>query len=252
MFVASSLTRELEFRANFLAKVLHNCVWILFFVVMILVIYRNTDDVAGWSRGDALVLVGTCMGLSAITSGFFIALHEVPEQVRKGTLDFVLTKPVDSQAWVSLRKFQFDHVGTLLAAGATVAIGLAQAGSSPDAQQWTGYGLMAFCALAIVYAFNVAITTLGIWFVRVENLWVLGETAMDVARYPIDIYGARIQRFLTFVFPLALIGSLPTKQLVHGFDGRMVAVSATYAVVSLIGTRYLWKFALRFYTSASS
>jgi ABC-2 type transport system permease protein len=112
-FFVSSFARELEFRANFIAKVGQNVVWIFFFILILLVIYRNTNSVAGWSRGDAFVLAATCFFMNAAFSAFFMSLTEIPEQVRRGTLDFVLTKPVDTQFWISTRKFNFDQIGTL-------------------------------------------------------------------------------------------------------------------------------------------
>ena len=114
-FFISSFARELEFRANFFAKIAQNAIWIGFFVLILLVIYRNTDSVAGWSRGAAFILAATCFLMNSVHSALFFSLNEIPEQVRKGTLDFVITKPIDTQFWVSSRKFNFDQIGTLVA-----------------------------------------------------------------------------------------------------------------------------------------
>lgn len=251
-FFASSLVRELEFRANFFAKVLQNLVWIGFFLMILLVIYRNTDSVAGWSRSDAFILAATCFLMNALSSGFFFSLVEIPEQVRMGTLDFVITRPIDSQFWVSTRRFNFNEIGVLAAGVSMVAYGVIQGGLTPSAVQWMAYLALIPASLAIFYSFNLALMTLGIWLVRVDNLWVLGESIMQIARYPMDIYQGTLQRAFVFFVPLAFLATVPAKQLVLGFDGPMLMLGLAWAAVFLVLSRAFWRFALRHYASASS
>ncbi len=251
-FFSSALIRETEFRANFFAKVGENLVWMTFFVMIVLVIYRNTDSVAGWSRGDAFILVATCFLLEAMHSALFMSLLEIPEQIRQGTLDFVLVKPVDPQFWVSTRRFNFSQGGTLIAGVAMVTIGIVQTGLHPDAAQWSAYALGVMSALALFYSLNLCLMTLGIWLVRVDNLWVLGESVLQVARFPLDIFQLSLRRLLTYAFPLGFLATVPTRQLTQGLDATMVAVGVIYAIVALVGARIFWRFALTRYQSASS
>lgn len=250
-FFVSSFTRELEFRANFFAKILQNLVWILFFLLIVLVIYANTDSVAGWSRGETFVLMATCIVLSAVTSGFFLSLHDIPEQVRRGTLDFVITKPVDTQFWVSTRRFNFDQIGTLLAGFALAGVGAYQAGLTPSFAQWIGYLTLALAAVVIFYSLNLFLMTLGIWLVRVDNLWVLADTVIEVSRFPIDIYGPRLSSVFTFALPLAFIATIPTRQLIESPQPAMIALGLGWALAAFLIARWFWRFALRHYTSAS-
>lgn len=251
-FFRSSLIRELEFRANFFAKIGQNVVWIGFFLLILLVIYSNTKSVAGWSRGDAFVLAATCFSMNAFVSAFFMSLQEIPNQVRQGTLDFVITKPVDTQFWISLRRFNFDQIGTLLAGIAMLIVGVSSAGIHPDALQWLGYALLVAASTAVFYAFNLFLMTLGIWLVRVDNLWVLGETVMQVARYPVDIYSIGLQRLFIYGIPLAFLATMPASQLVKGFDSNMVGLGCIWGVALLALSRLFWRYALRHYSSASS
>lgn len=251
-FFVSSFARELEFRANFIAKVAQNCVWVFFFVMILLVIYRNTNTVAGWSKGDAFILAASCFLMNAVIGALFLSLMEIPQQVRQGTLDFVITKPIDTQFWVSTRKFNFDQIGSLLAGFVMVWYGLFVTGARPSLEQWIAYVLLVAGSLAIFYSFYLILMTLGIWLVRVDNLWVLGESVMQVARYPMDIYSATIQRFFTFLVPLAFVATIPARQLVRGFNPAMLSVGLAWAVASVVFARWFWNFALRHYTSASS
>ncbi len=190
--------------------------------------------------------------MDAIIAAFFMSLMEIPQQVRQGTLDFVISKPIDSQFWISSRKFNFDQVGTLLAGMTMVGVGVVTSGLHPSALQWLAYLGLVASGLCIFYSFNLMLMTLGIWLVRVDNLWVLGESVMQVARYPMDIYGTVVQRVFTFVVPLAFLATMPARQLVKGLDLSTVGLGLLWAAVFVFSARYFWRFALTHYSSASS
>jgi len=251
-FFTSSFARELEFKANFIAKLGQNLMWIFFFVMILLVVYGNTKSVAGWDRGDAFVLGATIFLMNAVFNAFFFSLQDIPSQIRLGTMDFVVTKPMDTQFWVSSRRFNFDQIGTVFAGIVMLVVGISSAHLHPSYLGWVSFVLLIFGALAIFYSFNLALMTSAIWLVRVDNLWVLGESLIGVARYPVDIYGSGLRRFLTNVVPLAFLATVPARQLVTGPDGSAVAEGAVWAVVVLAISRLFWRRAMKSYSSASS
>lgn len=251
-FFLSSLQRELEFRANFIAKILQNIVWMVFFLLVILVIYRNTDHVAGWNRGQAFVLAATVFLLEAISRTLFNSLIEIPEQVRKGTLDFVVTKPIDCQFWITMRRFNFDQIGSIVAGIGMLCYGVASSGIQTNAINWFGYLILFSCAVVIYNSFMTILMTLGIWLVRVDNLWVLGETVQQVARYPIDIFQPNIRAFLTYGLPLAFIATMPALQLMKAPQWQVLLTGMVWAIALFIVSRTYWTFAMKHYSSASS
>ena len=250
-FALSSIQREIEFKANFFAKIGQNVVWLGFFMVVLLVVYSRTESVAGWSRGASVVLSATVFLMGALSTGLFFSLTEIPEQVRKGTLDFVLTRPVDSQFWVSLRRLAPEQAGVALIGFAMVVIGLRLDGLAPSPAQWAAWAGLVLCALALFYSFNLALMTTGVWFVRVDNLFILSETTQQVARYPMDMYGPFLARALTFAVPLGLLGTVPARALVRGVDAGALLAALSWAVAALIFSRLFWRYATRHYGSAS-
>ena len=251
-FFVSSFARELEFRANFFAKIFQNAIWISFFLLILLVIYRNTDSVAGWGRGDSFILAATIFMMTSVGTAIFMSIMEIPQQVRMGTLDFIVTKPIDSQFWISTRRFNFDKVGTFVAGIVMLVVGVMQSQASPNAVDWACYLVLTIASLVIYYSVSLILMTTGVWLVRVDNLWVLTETMTDVARFPIDIYGSGIRSFLTFVLPMAFVATIPASQLVHGANLTMTLLGIVWAAFFFWLAREFWKFAMRHYTSASS
>ena len=251
-FFTSSLARELEFKANFIAKLGQNTMWIFFFLMILFVVYSRTTSIAGWNRGEAFVLAATVFMMNAIFNALFFSLQEIPTQIRLGTMDFVVTKPIDSQFWVSTRKFNFDQIGTIIAGTVMLTIGINIANVHPGMLQWVAFVVLLAASTIIFYAFNLALMTTAIWLVRVDNLWVLGESLIGVARYPIDIYESGLKRLLTFVVPLAFLATIPSSELVRGFDLASLGEGVLWAFVVLALSRTFWRKAMQSYTSASS
>lgn len=250
--LSSALIRELEFRANFFAKVVQNLVWVGFGILILVVIYQNTQSVAGWTRGQAFLLAATCTFIGSVTYAFFVGLQDIPEMVRQGTLDFMIVRPADSMFLVSLRRFNFDQIGGVLSAIGMIVYGISQLGTLPSPVQILAYSVMLFSGIVIFYAFKLALMTTGIWFVKVDNLWVVSEMVDQISRYPIDIFGQAARRFFTNFVPLAFIATLPSEQLFRPVNFAIVGGSMVWAIAFLGFSRWFWLFAMRYYGSASS
>ena len=248
-FLRSALIRELEFKANFFAKIIQNVVWLGFFLMLVSVFFGHSTEMAGWGRGETLVLGATVYIMGAICTAFFPGLNEIAEMVRTGTLDFVITRPIDSQFWVSMRKFNFDQIGTVVAGFAMLAVGV---GHLPSLAQVGAYVLGMFTAIALFYALNLVLMTTSIWFIRLDNLFVLSESVTNVARFPLTIYPSGLQRFLTYVVPLGFLGTIPTGQLMRRVDLPLLTWGLGWTLVALVGSRWFWRYALSRYASASS
>ncbi len=251
-FFLSSLARELEFRVNFLAKILRNLTWAVFFSLIVLVIFQRTKTVAGWTLNEMLVLTATSFLTYSIHAVFATSLSELPQQIRLGTLDFVVTKPVDSQFWVSSRRFSFDRVADIFVQGSVIAWFGSKITPAPDALQWAGFVWLLLCGVAIFYGITLLLMTLSIYFVRVDNLWVLGEMVFDVSRYPLEIFPRLTQRIMLFGLPLGAVAYVPTMILRTGWSPQLLAIGTSWAVFMLVATRLFWRRALRDYSSASS
>ncbi len=114
------MAQPLEYRADLLAKTLMSAFWLVWAAVGVSVYFRYTGDIAGWSHGGVLVVVGLFFAVNGIRQAFLEPnLALMREYVRRGTLDHVLTQPVDSQVLVSLRHVDMhilvgaDELGTV-------------------------------------------------------------------------------------------------------------------------------------------
>jgi ABC-2 type transport system permease protein len=252
-FFLSSLQREMEFRANFVAKVAQDLIWVVTFVLLLEVIFRNTATVRGWTKEDTYLLAATCFIVEGLVGAFLSASTvEIPQKVRQGTLDFDIVKPIDSQFLACARRFNFDQLGTVIAGFAIALIASRSANIELTLGGVSAYLVLVGSACVIYGSFLLMLMTTAVWFVRVDNLWVLGDLAIALARYPIDIFDAAAKAVLTFVVPLAFLATVPVRVLSGTPNAVWLALGVAWAAVFLILARWFWRFALRYYTSASS
>jgi len=253
VFWENCLAREMEFRANFWANVVTNTGWLFFFVAFMKVIYLNTQRVAGWTEGEALVLTGTygvVQGLFGIVA--YQNLSRLPELIRLGTLDFVITKPVNAQFLVSTRYVKLDSVGNLIGAAVVIFYGLSVAEIAVTPAGFLAYLYLLVCGLAIYYGFYLLVMTLAFWFIRVENLAVLSDMVFHIGRYPMDIFQGWARLTFIYVIPLAFIASFPARALFGKLEPHFLGVGALLAVALLAASAAFWKVGVRSYSSASS
>ena len=70
-----------------------------------MVFFRFTETLGGWSFPQALLVVGMFRIFEGVIDGVMRPnITRIVEYIQKGTLDFILLKPVDSQFMASLRQ----------------------------------------------------------------------------------------------------------------------------------------------------
>ncbi len=73
-------------------------------------------------------------------------------------------------------------------------------------------------------AFNLFISTVAFWFVRVDALrWIVIQLEQEFTRYPITIYSRGVRLLLTFVVPFAFMNYFPARFFLHkAHEGAML------------------------------
>jgi ABC-2 type transport system permease protein len=253
VFYKASLLSELEYRANFLIHGFYSIGWTAWIWFGMAVFFQHGSDLAGWSYYEALVVVG----LFQVFGGLIDALLRpnilaIIEHVRKGTLDFILLKPVDSQFFVSTRQIVFWKLLDVLVGGAVVGYALSRLNISISIGQVALFGFMLLLGAIMLYAVWIGMITSAFWFVRVDNISELLYTFFEAGRFPISVFNGAIRFVLTFVVPIAFMTTFPAAVLLGKLEWRYVVIGVVLAAVLLTLSVRFWRYALRFYTSASS
>jgi ABC-2 type transport system permease protein len=151
-----SIVRTMMFRFDFFLWALVELFWMSVNLLMISVIYEHTNSIAGWSKYEMLLLVGTSLLVQRFLMGFFwSSLFEMGRNIRSGYFDFFLAQPGNILFMASTRKLDPDGLMNSFVAMGVVAYSAHQLGLHPSVLDLLLYALMILCGLVIHYSMLV-------------------------------------------------------------------------------------------------
>jgi len=205
----------------------------------------------GWGWNEVLVILGVFTIVEGLSQSILNPnLNRIVIHVQYGTLDFILLKPVDSQIWLSFRHISPWGIPSIVVGSLLVGYGVVKNDPEPT---WILYGLLTlFSGFAILYSLWFILGTLSIWFVKIYNVTYVLKTLVESGKFPISAYPTLYRFFMTFVIPVAFLTTVPAEVFLGKARSSILPLSILLAVIFLILARAFWRFALRFYTSASS
>ena len=256
-FWKNSLIREMTFRGHFLMNVGGELLWIAMLLMFIKVIFNTTTDVRGWTEPQYLFLIGTHMIVTNLFEAFFFEnCWRVSTLVRTGDLDFVLLRPASAQFLLSFERVNLSPLASVPVGVVLCIYSLIQHGQPVSAWQVALFVLVIGAGVLILYSLLFMFAVLSVWLIRqtgVEHLWFY---TVSLARYPADIYrkfaGGVLFFTLVFIFPVLMVTNLPASIMVRTIEPWMVVHIITVSLILLGASSLVFRFALRWYRSASS
>ena len=248
---SAAIAAELEYRVNFALATLTSLGNLIGSLFGLFLFYRTGYTFKGWSQDEALVVLGIFTVLQGF-SGTFLSpnLNHIVKYVQEGTLDFVLLKPINSQFWLSMHTLSPWGVPDLLFGGLLVAYAGGRLGVR------LGDYLLSFIPLLFgllsLYSLWFMLGATSIWFVKIYNVTEVLRGLLEAGRYPMVAYPTAYRFFFTFVVPVAFLTTVPAEAMLGRVQGVWVIGAGLLALGLLFATSVFWRFALRFYTSASS
>jgi len=246
-------TSGMAYRSDFLLEGVMALIWIALTLLPWFVLFDGRPTVAGWDRSEALIVIAYFTAVRAVLEGLISpSLVDLVEKLRAGTLDYVLLKPVDAQVMISTSRCEPWKVFDLLFAVGLAVYAFAERGAAP-APGDVALGLAMFVAgLLVMYALWVLCAAASFWVVRLDNLTFLLGAIFDVARWPVDVFRGVWGFVFTFIIPVAVMTTFPAMALLGTLDARTALATIGGALALVVGSRLVWRMAIRNYTSASS
>lgn len=249
--VKAAVLLSLQYRVDFFIQAFMALFWSAIALVPLLVLFSMRAGVAGWTAHEALIVVGFFMALKGVLVGVIQpSLSNVVEHIRKGTLDFLLLKPVDAQFLLSTSKLDLARVVDVLAGLTLSGWALSQTHAAPGLRELGLACLVLGCALAILYALWIMVVSLSFYVVKIDNLSYLIVSTFDAARWPSSVFRGALAFVFTFVIPLALMTTYPALALLGKIHLGEVATAVGVALFFLVLSRGVWLRSVKAYTGA--
>ena len=249
-----SITRTLMFRGDFFVWSLVELFWMAVNLFTLSVIYDHTDSIAGWSKYQMVLLVGTALLIQRFLMGFFwSSIFEMGRNIRSGNFDFYLAQPGNVMFMATTRKLDPDSLVNSVLAAAVVIYAARQLGLHPGIGEIALYGFMVICGVVIHYSILVLSISGAFWLTSAQGIESSYFTLMEFSRLPRQAFtGLATQTLFVWLLPVVVVTNAPARLLIEGCDLRLAAWLFAAAAAWLAVAVFVFHRGLRTYTSASS
>ena len=253
LFLKNSILLDLEYRSDFLVALLLTAMDMAWSIGGTLIFYSHRDTIGGWTFHEALIVIGLFFCTLAFVDAVLQPnVQDLGEHIRKGTMDFVLIKPVGSQLHATLRRYRIHRLSNLIAGVAIIIYALVQLHWAPQLLDIVLFVVIYFAAIVMLYSIMIGLATIAFWAVQVDNIQELFFAFFDAAKYPHTAFPEPLRGVITFLVPVAFMASVPAAALLNRITPELALYGCGLAAVLLFLCTRFWRVAVRNYSSASS
>ncbi len=252
-FFSNSLTRDMEFKANFIGMLFVDSVYYGSHFLFFSVIFNYVDSLLEFTKDDVtLFLIITFMMDTVYMLLIAENLGKLNRMIVKGDLDFVLMKPVNSQFFSSFRYVNSYAVVSIIMLSGLLGYANHLMGRAILLQNVLFFGYSFMLGLCIFYSVDFIIASLAFWFRDFSMSGWFSHEIMKFSMRPDTIYSGFLRKTLFTIIPMALVSSVPARIFIYGPDIRYLLLQTIVTICFLIAVRIVWIRGLARYESASS
>jgi ABC-2 type transport system permease protein len=253
LFFRVGALNELQYRANFAIQVFQSLISLGTGLAVIGLVFSQTTQLNDWTQPELLAVMGVHILMGGVIRTVIQPnMERLMADVREGTLDFVLTKPEDSQVLVSVREVRIWQSIDILIGLAVLGFGVAQLQTSIGPVQAVAFVGALLLGAVMIYCFWLIVTTGAFWIVRMDEIHELFDGLYQSGRWPVTIYPGWLRVSLTYLVPIAFAVTVPAEAITSRLTLDTIVTAAVFALVLVVVTRWWWRFGLRHYSGASA
>ena len=252
-FFSNTLTRDMEFKANFIGSLIVDAVYYGVHYFFFSIIFSYVDVLGDFSAADVKIFLVITFLADTVYMMFFSGnLFNLNRLIVSGDLDYTLIKPVNGQFMVSFRYVKSYALISILILGLLLASLITE---NPNEISFYNIILFLFSFLvgqSIWYSIDFMIGCLAFWFKNFTVGGWLSHEFLKFAERPDSIYAGLLRRAMFTILPMALLSSMPARMLIYGPGWDLLSLQILMAVIFMTLSRILWKIGIKKYESASS
>ncbi|TMC16313.1 MAG: ABC transporter permease [Chloroflexi bacterium] len=253
LFFRVGAMNELQYRVNFFIQLIQSLIELGIGLIGLALVFGHTTTLAGWTRPELLAVMGvyTLMG-GLINATIQPNMLQLLNDVQQGTLDYILTKPADSQLQISIRQVHIWSMTDLLLGLSVLIYAVIQIQARIGFLQALVFVALLFMGVLMIYCFWLILTTGAFWLIRMENILELFQGVYQAGRWPTTVYPNWLQVGLTFLVPVAFAVTVPAEAITGRLTVTTLLEALAFTIILLLFSRWFWKRGLRHYSGASA
>ncbi|MBI5151433.1 MAG: ABC-2 family transporter protein [Candidatus Pacebacteria bacterium] len=222
------------------------------FLLLLIVLQQHTKAMAGFTLEQVIIFFFTFNYIDLISQIFLRGVYMLSGKVRSGEFDFYLTQPMnllfrtmagnpdfnDLLLFIPLVLFSLWYTFTFI----------------PTITLWSFilYLIFLIHGLLISLSFHIFVVCLGIVTTEIDNTIMVYRDISQMGRFPLEIYREPLRGFMTFVLPVGIMISVPSKALMGLASPMLLLFSLFITWLFFFFALRTWNSSLKMYTSASS
>lgn len=213
-YMSQSLKGKLEYKGDFLIRIIASFVMQICGLVSIWGIFLNIGEINGWGYWE-IVLVYAAMNFSiGFGEIFFDGPWSLNHLYMTGKLDFYITRPVPVLFQLFASAIGVNGIGNAATALGLFVYALKHIEYQIPVQAIVVFVILMFFSLPVKGAIILLSTSSTFWTKAPGNAFAnLVHNLADYLKYPITIYPRIIQIFLSVIVPYAFVSFYPVSYL---------------------------------------
>jgi ABC-2 type transport system permease protein len=253
VFFRVGALNELQYRANLAVQVFQSVIALVTGLVVLALVFGQTTNLGGWTQSELLAVMGVHILMGGVIGAAVQPnMERLMTDVRQGTLDFILTKPEDSQVLVSVREFRIWRLVDVVVGAIVLTVAIVQIQGTLGLGTALAFAFALVVGATMIYCFWLILTTAAFWIVRMDEIHELWDGIYQSGRWPVTIYPGWLQISLTYLVPIAFAVTVPAEVLTGRLTLETLALATALAVALVLVSRWWWRFGLKHYAGASA
>ena len=254
LFIKYALLVEMEYKLNFISGILVECGYFLVKLAYVFIAFQVNIHRQGLKPEEVSMYVGTFTIITAFFMFFWPSFLKLSTNIRDGTLDVLLTKPIDLQFLMTLRYLSFSMIFPNLIGGMSLLIyGWLKSGQVISLIGIIQYTLLILLGAILIYSlFLIPKAFLSFWFISSSSADLLISSIWDANNMPMSIYGKGIRFVGIYIIPIFLIANYPPMVILGRLTIWKVLWEVIATALAFAIARGIFNRGIRRYNSASS
>jgi len=242
-----SLKKSRLYKAEIYSRIFRAFMLVSIQALMVESLFLQIDLVAGWSRPQYYLLLGSYNIVNYLGWAIFnVNLKRISEKIIKGELDYSLIKPTGSLFELAFGEFFIDDLLPIIS-GLLLVVGYLLTQPFPRVGILIMYLLSILIGVITWFSIYLFTASLGFIFIGGQFLDIIKAFASS-ASAPSSIWG-RFEIIVYTLFPVGLIASVPARVLAQDIKYWTLLPIFCVMVITLVIAISFWNYAIGKYES---
>lgn len=248
---------QMQYRFNFITQIFSMVLTYGGQFISLYWLTQRFQTIDGWRLEEIVLLYALAILAWGFAVSFFFSLSGFEDQIRQGTFDRALLRPINPLLTVLGSQSPVAGLGQFVFAIAAFLFAIKKAQVQLTVGKLAYLLLTALGGGLILGAALICVAAIAFWTTRTYTFyWSLVFPARQLINYPVSIFHRGLQFVLTFVVPFAFINYFPAHVLLDRTDQLAFPVLAwatpVVGVITIAAAYGLWNFGTRSYSSTGS